>query len=283
MSRGKEPFEHSITSTLVGPLYGRAKYSELYPDILQDIHAKKLMKAIRNQYPEVTEDFVRLEKFVNEFYGLTFIIRAHIFDVSVSDYIKNHPETCVINLGCGLDTTFSRVDNGKITWYDLDLPEVLDYRRNLLSDGERVHHISKSILDLSWLEDITYDKEKGIFFIAGGLFQYFDENKVSDIISKIAGKFPRGELMFDNPTWIGNKTMNLRLKRVGVEGIDFLFHIKNPKKQILKWSDKIQLKEFFSYYEKTPRNPRWKIRTRIMMNLCDIFYLAMFVHLKFKE
>lgn len=63
----------------------------------------------------------------------------------------------------------------------------------------------------------------------------------------------------------------------------FLFHIKNPKKQILKWSDKIQLKEFFSYYKKTPRNPRWKIRTRIMLSLCDIFDLAMFIHLKFKE
>jgi O-methyltransferase involved in polyketide biosynthesis len=33
------------------------------------------------------------------------------------------PKGTVINLGAGLDDTFSRVDNGRVSWYNLDLPD----------------------------------------------------------------------------------------------------------------------------------------------------------------
>jgi O-methyltransferase involved in polyketide biosynthesis len=32
----------------------------------------------------------------------------------------------VLQLGCGLDTRFWRVDNDRVTWYDLDMPPVAD-------------------------------------------------------------------------------------------------------------------------------------------------------------
>jgi hypothetical protein len=41
---------------------------------------------------------------------------------AIGKYIERYPEATVINIGAGLDTTFSRVANGKMRWYDLDLP-----------------------------------------------------------------------------------------------------------------------------------------------------------------
>lgn len=87
-------------------------------------------------------------------------------------YITEHPRASVINLGAGLDTTFYRIDNGLIHWYDLDLPTVIDLRRQLLLDHDRVTYIAKSFLDPSWCEEVN--AQNGVFMIAAGLFHYFE-------------------------------------------------------------------------------------------------------------
>jgi O-methyltransferase involved in polyketide biosynthesis len=53
--------------------------------------------------------------------------------------VDAHPEGLVVNLGAGLDTRFYRLDNGTITWIDIDLPEVVAFspepiRRRLTPD-----------------------------------------------------------------------------------------------------------------------------------------------------
>jgi len=42
-----------------------------------------------------------------------------------------------VNIGCGFDTTFERIDNGKITFYDLDLPDVINLRKQFISNCSR--------------------------------------------------------------------------------------------------------------------------------------------------
>ena len=37
--------------------------------------------------------------------------------------LKEYPDALCINLGCGFDDKFSQVDNGKLIWYDVDLPQ----------------------------------------------------------------------------------------------------------------------------------------------------------------
>ena len=57
-------------------------------------------------------------------------IRAKQFDDTAKSYIAEHPRASVINIAAGLDTTFYRVDNGPIHWYDLDLPTVIDIQNS---------------------------------------------------------------------------------------------------------------------------------------------------------
>ena len=86
-----------------------------------------------------------------------------------------------MNIGAGLeDTTFYRVDNGLIHWYDLDLPAVIDIRRQLLPEPDRVMYIAKSLLDPSWCKDVN--TENGIFMIAGGIFMWFEEAQVKQVL-----------------------------------------------------------------------------------------------------
>ena len=45
--------------------------------------------------------------------------------------------------------------NGRVEWYDLDLPDVIDLRRKFIGDeGERYHLLACSVLEDVWLEAV---------------------------------------------------------------------------------------------------------------------------------
>ena len=52
------------------------------------------------------------------------------------DYLKSHPTAAVVNLGCGLDSTGRACDNGSCKIYNLDFPDVIAVRNELLPAGE---------------------------------------------------------------------------------------------------------------------------------------------------
>jgi O-methyltransferase involved in polyketide biosynthesis len=130
------------------------------------------------------------------------VARANQFDEKVKEYIAEHPRASVVNIGAGLDATFYRVDNGLIHWYDLDLPAVIDIRRQLLPEPDRVTYIAKSLFDPSWCKDVG--TEGGVFMIAGGLFRYFEEGQVRQFFSMLADNFPGGEIIFNASSRMGS-------------------------------------------------------------------------------
>ncbi len=53
----------------------------------------------------------------------------------------------MVNVGAGLDTSFSRVDNGNILWYNLDFPNSIAFPKRFIPDCQRNISIAKSLLD----------------------------------------------------------------------------------------------------------------------------------------
>jgi O-methyltransferase involved in polyketide biosynthesis len=122
-------------------------------------------------------------------------LRTIIFDEYVHGFLKKNPDGVVVNLGCGLDTRFERVDNEKVLWFDLDLPETIELRKHFFEETDRFKFISKSVLDPSWAEEIP--KGKKAFFIMEGLSYYFTENEVKKMLSIIKNNFQGGELAME--------------------------------------------------------------------------------------
>jgi O-methyltransferase involved in polyketide biosynthesis len=190
-----------ISQTLLGCLCGRAQLSKRYSSLFYDEKAIELVEKI--DYDFSTNDdlpfhgiwFSVSHKLNLPEFGL-FTLRARQFDEKLKTYIIEHPRACVVNIGAGLDTTFYRVDNGLIHWYDLDLPAVIDIRRQLLPEPDRVTYIAKSFLDPSWCKDITYSKD-GVFMIAGGVFRFFEGSQVKQFFSMLADNFDGGEIVFN--------------------------------------------------------------------------------------
>jgi O-methyltransferase involved in polyketide biosynthesis len=268
---------------MIGPLWARATYSQLYPEILLDDQAVKLIEKVKNQHPEAEAEFNAMEEFIDEFYGLTFLIRASTFDDAINEFLSQYPEATIVNIGCGLDTTFSRIDNGQITWYDLDLPVAIKYRRQWLPETSRNLNISKSVFDYSWFRDVQCNHQKGVFCFAGGLFHYFSESEVAAFFQAMAEAFPTGELFFDIPSKLGVRILKCRFKSHGIEGIDIKFGLGNAWKQIPSWTKRAKVLNWFPMFSRVPRNPRWKWKTRMMMRLNDWFKVSSFVHVKFQE
>ncbi|HXY87580.1 MAG TPA: class I SAM-dependent methyltransferase [Candidatus Acidoferrales bacterium] len=189
-----------ISASMLGCLWGRAQLSKEYSSLFYDEKAIELVEKIDYDFSASDVPFediwFNISRKVNlpEF-GL-FTLRARQFDEKAKEYIAEHPDASVINIAAGLDTTFYRVDNGSIHWYDLDLPAVIDIRRRLLPEPDRVTYIAKSLLDPSWFKDVKYS-ENGVFMIAGGVLHFLEEAQVKQFFSMLADNFPGGEIVFN--------------------------------------------------------------------------------------
>jgi len=191
-----------ISASMLACLWSRAQLSKEYSSLFYDAKAIELVERI--DYDFLASDvppFVgimlmfNMSRKVNRPEFRLGTLRAKQFDDKAKAYIAEHPNASIINIAAGLDTTFYRVDNGLIRWYDLDLPAVIDIRKQLLPEPNRVTYIAKSLLDPSWCKDIN--TEGGVFMIAGGVFGWFNESEVRQFFLMLADNFPNGEIVFD--------------------------------------------------------------------------------------
>ena len=99
------------------------------------------------------------------------------------------------NLGCGLDNTGRACDNGRCKIYNLDFPDVIALRQQLLPAGEREQNIPCDLKDPTWFDKI--DASGGAVFFASGVFYYFLTQQVRELVRGMADAFPGSVLVFD--------------------------------------------------------------------------------------
>ena len=122
------------------------------------------------------------------------VARTILFDRTVKKLVEKYPDAVCVNIGCGLDDRFSRVDNGRIRWFNVDLPDSIGVRRKFFSkistETEREHEIAGDILKTDWMGNIP--KENVTIVIAEGLLMYFSKEQVRTILNNITDSFDRG-------------------------------------------------------------------------------------------
>ena len=199
----------SVEKTLLLPLWGRAVESGRPRPLLVDPAAAAIVAAL-------PYDFVAMARNLNPITRLSWIARSLQIDGTAHAFLERHPDAAIVNLGCGLDTTFERVDNGQVRWFDLDLPDVIALRRRLIPEGERRRCIAASVLDDSWRSRIQPHDQALV--IAAGVLYYFSETEVRALLSGLAGVFPGAEMIFDacSPTQ-GSQQSGHRSRRHGRE------------------------------------------------------------------
>lgn len=122
--------------------------------------------------------------------------RAKKLDAVTRGFLSSHPDGVVLQLGCGLDTRFWRVDNDRVTWYDLDMPPVADLRRRFFTETERYHLIASSVTDLAWMDAVAPTTQP-VLVLAEGLLMYLDEADVRRLVLRLRETFPGCRLIAD--------------------------------------------------------------------------------------
>ena len=87
------------------------------------------------------------------------------------------------------------MDNGQVEWYGLDLPEVIELRKELLEETPRSHFIGCSVLDFSWMNALSDRAGKPILFLAEAVLVYLEEADVKRLVQTLAQRFPGAELV----------------------------------------------------------------------------------------
>lgn len=263
----------TVQGTMLLPLWGRAKYSKENTDILDDGVTVDIVE-------NLNVDFGEIERSFGEFGGLCYIFRARRFDDEVRAFIKTHPRATIVNIGSGLDTGFSRVDNGTIRWYDLDLPDAVRYRQSLIPDSARSTCIPKSFFDLSWLDDIDCEPRDGVLFLSAGVLYYFEEKDISRVVKAMAERFPGGALYFDAETKRAVSFSNRMVRKSGNNGAMMHFYV-NDAQALKGWSPNIKRVTSERYFNGVPRKKSWSTQTRMRMSMLDALGMMKYVKIEF--
>lgn len=162
--------KNTVQETLVIPIYGRKVCTEIYPDLYRDDTAQKLIEQIDYDFSLLEE---QAKKSMYRFGFLEVAMRQNDLAYEIKDYLKTHPNAAVVNLGCGLDDTGRKCDNGTCKIYNLDFADVINVRNELLPAGEREENVACDINDTSWFKKNRRFKRRG-FLCFGCVLLLFD-------------------------------------------------------------------------------------------------------------
>ncbi|MBI5544923.1 MAG: class I SAM-dependent methyltransferase [Deltaproteobacteria bacterium] len=195
-----------VSETLLIPLYCRAVESQSENPIISDPRAVAITRELNEHFrrsPREMQRWLASGKLPTRL-SVSLALRTRHFDRCVQTFVAAHPEGVVINLGCGLDTRFFRLDNGQVRWFDLDFPEVIAVRRAFLEETERHVHLGSSALDLAWMNDPRLPSSGPVLVLAEGLFMYLTEPPVKELLLALQRRFPGCELVAEvfSAAWV---------------------------------------------------------------------------------
>jgi O-methyltransferase involved in polyketide biosynthesis len=205
-SNGISPDLAGVPETMLWALHNRASEARQPDGVLTDPGSVRIHELI---------DYDFTGQFGDPLGSLA--VRAAEIDRALRSWLERHPDGCVVSLGEGLETQSRRVDNGRMHWLSVDLPDAIRLRERFLAPTPRFRHVAASALDPVWMDEVV--PSSGVFIVAQGLLMYLHPERVQQLFTSLADRFPGTEIMFDTvPHWFShltqlglNQTANYRL------------------------------------------------------------------------
>jgi methyltransferase (TIGR00027 family) len=196
-------------------------------------------------------------------------LRAKKFDEYAISFFKKNPDGILVNIGCGMDSRFLRVDNGRMTCFDLDLPDMIEFKKQFYEQTDRYHFLGTSVFNYAWMDQVEKIGKRPVLFLAEGVFMYLDPVKVKELVLNMQSRFPGSELVcevvtefFARKPW--NRMVAMKLNQHGVgKDASFTFGIKNFR-EMESWHPGIEYLDHWSYFDSNhPRLGRMGLMGKI--------------------
>ena len=159
--------------------------------------------------------------------------RVKTFDNLANLFISKYPKCTVINLACGFDTRFWRIENKDCRYIEIDLPEVVALKREILKDQLSYELIGCSVLDASWIDLVITNGNSNFLLLAEGIFMFLPKQDVKNLLQLLTQKLIRSQLVVEmaHEKWTNSfwKMMFALQARVWGLDVSFTFGIKDPR------------------------------------------------------
>jgi O-methyltransferase involved in polyketide biosynthesis len=221
-----------IQETLLITLWARAIEAGKKDPIIMDTKSVEILT-------QIDYDFSKLNQAKRTQVGVC--LRSLAFDRWVRAYLSQNPNGTFVEIGAGLNTRFERLDNDRVRWFDLDLPDAIAMRKQFFQETDRRKFIAASVLDPSWIDTVKASGDGPVMFAAEGVLIYLTEPQVKHVFALLAEHFPGSLFAFDSlsPYRIKHQNQHDAIKHFearfqwGIEDIRNI-HLWNPLYQILK-------------------------------------------------
>ena len=270
--------KNTVQETLIIPLFGRLVCSERFPALFSDPEAKRICESLDYDFSGKRK---KMESPAGLFGALEVAQRQYDLRCEVESYLRVHPRAAVVNLGCGLDDTFSKADNSQCRGYNLDLPDVIAVRNELLPAGEREKNISCDLNDPAWMDAV--DASDGAVFFAAGVFYYFRTEDVKKLFAAMAERFPGAVLVFDSCNRRGAKLMRKTwLREAGITDVNAFFSLEDER-ELEAWSGRfasVSAKSYMRGYRDIYHDVG--LFHKLMIRFCDSLVNMKIVKIEFE-
>lgn len=213
-----------VQETLLLTLYARALDNRAQPPILHDFRSAEIADRIAG---DTGYDFAKFKLKPNLI--ATTALRAKRLDDVVRRFVAAHPDAIVLDLGCGLDTRVARcAPPAGVDWYDIDLPEVTELRREYLS--ERSHIVDADLTKPGWTHILPGDRPAMI--VAEGLLPFMPGTTFQTMLRELTGHLPAGEFALNGYTRFAAWALKYHpsIKALGIDGAQGFDDAREPER-----------------------------------------------------
>ncbi|MEV4115174.1 class I SAM-dependent methyltransferase [Nonomuraea sp. NPDC049695] len=220
------PLQASLWLTLCG----RALDNRLPHPILGDKMADEVVRKVGYDYKKLR---------IPSSSAIYIAHRAKKLDEIAQRFIARHPDAVGLDLGAGLDSRALRISPPPTAdWYDIDFPEVIAARRELLPDDATPHGIGADLTGSTWLDTLPTDRPAVI--VADGLIAFFSEEEMISLVSRIISHFPSGEIAFNGYSTFAVRAQKIAPVAQAIRDISKFPGIDDPRAPE-RWHPKLKL------------------------------------------
>ncbi|MDO5695238.1 MAG: class I SAM-dependent methyltransferase [Eubacteriales bacterium] len=261
----------TVSKTLFIPMWGRIYAAEHFPHILYDEKAL----SIRHHIPAT----VREER-QSQYACLASAVRSANMDRFIAEFMTMHGDAVVVEIGCGLETTFWRCREKAFRWYCVDLPDVMTYRATILPAEQGLYYMSASMFDEERMRAMKNEVgDRPVLFVVAGVFHYFDREKIINLLKTWQSIFPGCRVLFDTLNKKGVRGVKRYMKRAGHKEAVIYFYVDDAKDLVAEIGGSAALLSEGDFYEGISR-AGMRLMTRLSMNLSDRMHMVKMIQLK---
>ena len=251
----------NVSRTAIATLRCRAIESEKRNPLIHDPMAVYCVERLRALAAE-DEKALLFDRRLSASLTRHIALRARKYDAMTNEFISNNPGCLVVNLGCGFDTRYWRINHDQCEYVELDLPELIEMKREVLKGRLAYDTLGASVLEHSWMDTVNRQGSGKAPLLAEGLFMYLPKSDVVALFGAIAERFRGSRMVFEVVTesytrGIWKRIVVMKMGRqLGYDaGSSYQFGIHNAR-EVESYGEGLRVIGEWSYVDDPDARPR---------------------------